>query len=65
VLWSAEGVPSILERGTSAVVMSAFAPKAALSNTYNMHTVLVFSFHRAWEDVTVHTDSSVFVLLYQ
>jgi hypothetical protein len=55
VLWNAQGVPSILERGTVATVLSAFAPKAPLSNLNDMHTVLAFSFDRAWEDVTVRT----------
>eukprot|EP00802_Teleaulax_amphioxeia_P001090 Tamp_01091.p1 GENE.Tamp_01091~~Tamp_01091.p1 ORF type:complete len:853 (+),score=200.76 Tamp_01091:3276-5834(+) len=55
VLWDVQGEPSLLERGTEAAVLSAFAPRAALANLKDMHTVLAFSFHRAWEDVTVRS----------
>jgi hypothetical protein len=53
-------VPSVMERATVATVMSSFSPRARLSNTYNMHTVVAMTFSRVWTDVTVRRLVSAF-----
>lgn len=53
VFWKASGVPSTMERGVVATVLASFSPRARLSDTYDMHTVLAMTFARVWTDVTV------------